>query len=66
MLSKPLLSPASVQSSSLSSAVSCPQANQVSVLDQDLIASVEELKTQKQVFGPLLSIDDLVSPVEEK
>ena len=47
-------------------ATSHAQAHQVPALEKDLMTSVEELKTQKQVFGPLPSIDDLVSPAKEK
>jgi hypothetical protein len=39
---------------------------QVVALENDLMESVEELKARKRVFGPLPSIDDLISPIEEK
>ena len=39
---------------------------QVVGLENDLMESVEKLKARNRVFGPPRSIDDLISPVEEK
>ena len=39
---------------------------QVVDLENDLMESVEKLKARNRIFGPLLSIDDLISPIEEK